>query len=131
MNDLNQNFINSTPINSYRLEIKNIPENLSNEQLTDILNKNFENKLKDISIIKLEHKYNLKNNKICFLTVDNFELRKKLINFFSTIEIVDPKGFKQKLIVVDCLFQNKGKSNKDSVEGSINQSKFNQIKLTK
>lgn len=93
----------------------------------EILNKNFEDKIKDISIEKLEHKYNLKNNKLCFLTVENFELRKKVISFFSTFEMVDPRGFKQKLSVMDCLYQNKPKALKDSAEGTINQSKINMI----
>ncbi len=108
-----------------RLTLKNIPENFSNEQLLDLLNKKFEDKLKDIVITNLEHKYNSKNNKICFVTAENFEERKKVFSFFTTFEMVDPRGFKQKITVVDCLFQNqvKEKSLKDTIEGTIGQSK--------
>jgi hypothetical protein len=125
MNDLNRNINSPSFVNtSFRLVIKNIPENLSDEQLLDILSKNFEeNKIRDINIIKLEHKYKMKNNKICYVTVENLEMRKQLFNFFSGFELVDPKGFKQKLAVVDCLYQNKGKSMKDPIENSLEKSK--------
>jgi hypothetical protein len=122
---------NSLPSNlpsnvSCRLTLKNIPENFSNEQLLDLLDKKFESKLKDIIITNLEHKYNSKNNKICFVTADNLEMRKKVFNFFATFEMIDPRGFKQKINIVDCLYQNPPKDNinKDSIEGSIENSKI-------
>jgi hypothetical protein len=123
LNTYNNNSSDSILNTNSRLAIKNIPENFSNQQILDLLTKNFENMLKNIDIIKLEHKYNLKNNKICFLTAENLDIRKKVIDFFSVFELVDPKGFKQKLIVVDCLYQNKFKSNKDSIENTIDKSK--------
>lgn len=107
-----------------RLVLKNIPENFSNELLLDLLNKNFDNKLKEITITKLEHKYHARNNKLCMLTVDNLENRKKVFDFFKIFEMVDPKGFKQKLTAADCLFQNKFKNSKDIIEGTIHNSKF-------
>jgi hypothetical protein len=109
---------------SCRLVIKNIPENFSNEQMTDLLNKNFENKISNILIIKLDHKFNLKNNKICYLTAENLEVRKAVTSFFSTFELVDPKGFKQKLSVVDCLYQTKTKEVKDPLENTIDTSNY-------
>ncbi len=117
MSEINQNI-------TCRLILKNIPENFSNELLLDLLNKNFENKLKEITITKLEHKYHARNNKFCMLTVDNLENRKKVFDFFKTFEMVDPKGFKQKLTVADCLFQNKLKNTKDTIEATIQNSKL-------
>ena len=65
-------------------------------------------------------KYSLKKrNKICFLTVDNFETRQNIIDFLDTFELVDPKGIKQKLTVNDCLLQNKIKGNEDQIENTI------------
>jgi hypothetical protein len=118
---------------SCRLTLKNIPENFSNEQLLDLLDRKFESKLKDVIITNLEHKYNSKNNKICFVTAENLEMRKKVINFFATFEMVDPRGFKQKINIVDCLFQNQSKDNfiKDSIEGTIQNSKRKNIKIHK
>jgi len=110
---------------SCRLTLKNIPENFSNEQLLDLLNKTFETKLKEITITKLEHKYHSKNNKICFVTAENLEVRKKVFSFFSSFEMIDPRGFKQKISVVDCLFQNKQKAVKEEIEGSIVGSNIN------
>lgn len=111
---------------SCRLTLKNIPENFSNEQLLDLLDKKFESKLKDIIITNLEHKYNSKNNKICFVTAENIEMRKKVFNFFASFEMIDPRGFKQKINIVDCLYQNPPKDNiiKDSIEGTIENSKI-------
>jgi hypothetical protein len=129
MNDINTN--NNSNISRIenvlsRLVIKNIPENFSNEQLNELITKNFENKIKDVNIVKLEHKYHSKNNKICFLTAENLETRKQIFSFFSGFEMVDPKGFKQKLTVVDCLYQNpnqnKVKVVKDVIENTIEQS---------
>ena len=37
-----------------------------------------------------------KRNKICYITVDNLETRNKVYEFFSSFELVDPRGFKQK-----------------------------------
>ena len=65
----------------------------------------------------------MRNSKLCFLTPDNFEIRIiKKISF----DIVDDKGFKQNLIVIDYLYQNKRKSN--NLEARINQSKLNLFK---
>ena len=91
-----------------RLVIKDIPATLSDEKIIDIFTKNFdENEIKkDMIVIKLQKKYSLKDrNKICFLTVNNFEIRQKLLNFISEFELVSQKGIKQKLTVNDCLFQ--------------------------
>lgn len=106
---------------SCRLVIKNIPESLSDEQIFDIFKKNFADHIKNNTlIVKLEKKYSLKKrNKICFCTVDNLETRQKVYDFFSTFELVDPKGIKQKLTVNDCLLQNKINGTKDEIENSI------------
>ena len=105
-----------------KLVIKNIPNSLSDNKIKDILKKNFEEHIKDdILIVKLEKKYSMKKrNKICFMTVDNLKTRNEVFDFFSTFELVDPKGIKQKLIVNDCLYQSKPKSEIDPIENSIN-----------
>ncbi len=104
---------------SSRIVLKNIPENFSDEQLKELLNKNFEGKLKDVIINKLEHKYNSKNNKICFVTAENFEIRKKIFAFFSSFEMVDPRGFKQKVNVADCLHQTKAKNLEEKITNTL------------
>ena len=104
-----------------RLVIKNIPNNLNDEEIINILKKNFgEHIIDKILVFKLLKKYSLKKrNKICFLTVDNFETRQNIIDFLDTFELVDPKGIKQKLTVNDCLLQNKIKGNEDQIENTI------------
>lgn len=105
-----------------RLVIKDIPATLSDEKIIEIFTKNFEeNEIKkDMIVIKLQKKYSLKDrNKICFLTVNNFEIRQKLINFISEFELVSQKGIKQKLTVNDCLFQKKYKDEEDIVNNTI------------
>lgn len=105
-----------------RLVIKDIPATLSDEKIIDIFTKNFdENEIKkDMIVIKLQKKYSLKDrNKICFLTVNNFEIRQKLLNFISEFELVSQKGIKQKLTVNDCLFQKKYKDEEDPVNNTL------------
>jgi hypothetical protein len=114
-NDQGKNFSNFPS----RLILKNIPENFSDDQLLDILKKNFENKLSEINIMKLEHKYNTKNNKICLVTCANLETRKNVVSFFQSFELVDPKGFKQKLSVIDSLYQNPTIKKEDKISNSI------------
>jgi hypothetical protein len=115
--------MNDDTIEQLRLVVKNIPENLSDNQINDLFNKNFEGKFKDLNICCSVHKYS-KNSKFCFLTVDSFDVRKKVMDFFSTFEIIDPKGIKIKLIVLDCLYQNRIKENKDNMINSIGDSIF-------
>jgi hypothetical protein len=107
-----------------RLVIKNIPEKFVNDQFAELINKNFENKVKDIEIVKLEHKYS-KNNKICFVTTDSLDGRKEFMQFFNGFELIDPKGYKQKLTVNDCLHQTKSKAAKDVIENTIDESNIN------
>ncbi len=129
MDEIPENTNNNSTNIPFRLVIKNIPENFSDSQLTEIFNKNFETDdgvlhVSDITFNKLEHRYTAKNNKLCFITVDNFDMRKRLISFFSGFDIVDPKGFKQKLTVVDCLYHTKGKSTKDTIENTLSECKI-------
>jgi hypothetical protein len=112
--------MNNDNIN-FRLVISNIPKNFSDNQLIDLLNKNFANSLNDIFIIKLGHKYS-KNNKICFVSTTSFDVRKNLMEFFATFELVDPKGYKTKLTVLDCIQQVKGPHVNDPVENTIDTS---------
>jgi RNA recognition motif-containing protein len=121
MNDMTTN--NPIPSISSRLVIKNIPENFSDDQLIELIKKNFEIRIKNITIIKLEHKYS-KNNKLCYLTTDNLDTRREIIQFFNGFELIDPKGFKQKLSIVDCLYQNILKTQKDKILNTIDQSKI-------
>lgn len=105
-----------------RLVIKDIPATLSDDKIIEIFTKNFdENEIKkDMIVIKLQKKYSLKDrNKICFLTVNNFEIRQKLLNFISEFELVSQKGIKQKLTVNDCLFQKKYKDEEDPVNNTL------------
>ena len=113
----------SINLSSFKLVIKNIPENFSDNQLQELLNKNFENKIRDIHIIKTVHKYT-KNNKIFFITIESFDTRKQILDFFSTFELVDPKGLKTKLAILDCLYQTKLKENNDINDNTINDSKI-------
>ena len=105
-----------------RLVIKDIPSTLSDDKIKEIFKKNFEEDeiKKDMIVIKLEKKYSLKErNKICFLTVSNFEVRQKMINFINEFELVSSKGIKQKLTVNDCLFQRKCKNEEDPVNNTL------------
>ena len=115
-----------------RLVIKNIPSELSDEKIKEIFTKNFsENEIKkDMIVIKLQKKYALKGrNKICFITVNNFEVRQKLIQFISELELVSQKGVKQKLTVNDCLFQRNYKIEQDPVNNTIqNMEHFKKFK---
>lgn len=122
-----QNMINSSDYSHLmkipsRLVIKNIPGDLSDEKIIEIFQKNFdENDIKkDMIVIKLQKKYSLKGrNKICFITVNNFEVRQKLIKFISEFELVSQKGVKQKLTVNDCLFQRNYKIEQDPVNNTL------------
>ena len=105
-----------------RMVIKNIPGDLSDEKIKEIFTKNFgENEIKkDMIVIKLQKKYSLKGrNKICFITVNNFEIRQKLIQFINELELVSQKGVKQKLTVNDCLFQRNYKIEQDPVNNTL------------
>ena len=105
-----------------RLVIKNIPVSLSDDNIKEIFKKNFDEKeiKNDMIVIKLEKKYSLKDrNKICLITVDNFETRQKVIDFIGKFELIDPKGIKQKLTINDCLLQKQYKEEEDSVMGTI------------
>ena len=108
-----------------RLVIKNIPVFLSDDDIKDIFKKKFDGKDEvkdDMIVIKLEKKYSMKSrNKICLLTVDNFETRQKIIDFISKFELIDPKGIKQKLTVNDCLLQKQYRDEKDSVMGTLEE----------
>ena len=122
-----QNIINSSEYKDLmkipsRLVIKNIPGDLSDEKIIEIFTKNFEENdiKKDMIVIKLQKKYALKGrNKICFITVNNFEVRQKLIQFISELELVSQKGVKQKLTVNDCLFQRNYKIEQDPVNNTL------------
>lgn len=91
----------------FRLIIKNIPSNLSNENFLEILQKNFSDEIeKETLIVKLDKRYSMKKrSKVCFITVKNLMTRQKVYDFFSTFELIDPKGIKQKLTVNDCIVQ--------------------------
>ena len=105
-----------------RLVIKNIPGDLSDEKIIEIFTKEFnENEIKkDMIVIKLQKKYALKGrNKICFITVNNFQVREKMINFINELELVSQKGVKQKLTVNDCLFQRNIKIEQDPVNNTL------------
>ena len=51
--------------------------------------------------------------------MSNFEVRQKLINFFSEFELVYSKGIKQKLTINDSLFQKKYKIEVDPVNNTL------------
>ena len=95
----------------FRLILKNIPCNLSNEKLEEIFSKNFSEEIENETlIVNLDKKYSMKKrSKICFVTTKNFSIRNKIYEFFSSFELVDPNGIKQKLTVNDCIIQENGK----------------------
>ncbi len=114
----------------YRLIIKNIPEKISNEIIIETLKKNFESAIFDIYINKLKHKYNnFKNKKICFVSTNCINIRKKIIDFFLTNEFVDPKGIKHKFTVIDSLYQPPLIKTQDKIENTISTSKFNFLSI--
>ena len=119
---------NQTITEAYRLIIKNIPEKISNEILLDTLKKNFENNIYDISVSKLKHKYNnYKNKKICLISTDCLNTRKKVIDFFFHNEFVDPKGGKYKFNVVDSLYQPPLVKASDKIVNTISSSKIEKL----
>ncbi len=113
---------------SIRMMIKYIPGFLSDTQILEILNKHFENLLFDVHISYSSKHADTKNKtKICILTVKSMESRLKIYEFFYDFEVIDPKGFKQKFSVVDCLYQKISSSkNKpfDPIENTIKDSIF-------
>jgi len=113
------------PLEVYRLIIKNIPDKISNENIMDILKKNFEDSIFDITINKLKHKYNnMKNKKICFLSTNSLNIRKKIIDFFLNYEFVDQKGLKHKFTVIDSLYQPMQIKSQDKADNTIYTSKI-------
>ena len=60
-----------------------------------------------------------KRNKICYITVDNLETRNKVYEFFSSFELVDPRGFKQKLTINDAIYQFRQKGIDDPLNNTI------------
>lgn len=112
----------------YRLVLKNIPDKISNDCIIDILKKNFENNIFDISVNKLKHKYNnLKNKKVCLLSTNGLNIRRKIIDFFLNYEFVDPKGLKHKFTVVDSLHQPALIKTNDKIENTIYTSNLKNI----
>lgn len=134
MNEIIQQQTQQTinPLEVYRLIIKNIPDKISNDNIMEILKKNFEDVIFDISINKLKHKYNnMKNKKICFLSTNSLNIRKKIIDFFHNYEFIDPKGLKFKFTVVDSLYQPPKVKSNDKAENTIYNRKFFLNKITK
>jgi hypothetical protein len=111
---------------SIRMIIKNIPGFINDSQIYEILNKNLENHIFDVNISYSSNQNDTKSkSKICLFTVKTLESRLKVYEFFYDFEVIDPKGFKQKFNVVDCLYQklssSKGK-NTDPIENTIKDS---------
>lgn len=104
-----------------RLVIKNIPSDLDDEEIKQIFLKKFKQDLKEeMMVVKLQKKYNpKKRNKILFMTVENFEVRQKVIEFIASFELVDPKGLKQKMTINDCLLQRKAKDIEDPIQNTL------------
>lgn len=111
---------------SVRMILKNIPGNISENQLFEILSKNLENLIYDISIINTTHQADSRfKTKISLFTVKSLEARLKVYEFFHDFEIIDPRGYKHKMIVIDSLHQKLTSSkskNFDSIESTINDS---------
>ncbi len=125
MKALNNKHSIQTFLEVYRLIIKNIPDKISNDNIMEILKKNFEDVIFDISINKLKHKFNnMKNKKICFLSTNSLNIRKKIIDFFYNYEFIDPKGLKFKFTVVDSLYQPPMIKSNDKAENTIYNSKI-------
>ena len=61
----------------------------------------------------------MKNKKICFLSTNNYNIRKKIIDFFVSYEFIDPKGLKQKFTIIDSLHQPTIINTIDKVENTI------------
>lgn len=110
-----------------RLVIKKIPNILNEGQFREILDRNFKDQYFDFNYIKLNHKYDTKNNTMCILSVNSLDVRKSLMEFLDNFEMISKKGQKIKLILEPCLVQQKPESKeaiKDPIEGSIIENEY-------
>lgn len=88
-----------------KLIIKKIPNKLTEEGLIDVLNKTIKGEFQNLNYVKPAHKYDSKNNNICFLSVKDMETRLKLMKFLDEFEFISNKGFKHKLKLDTCIVQ--------------------------
>lgn len=103
-----------------KLYIKNIPDGFPDDKFLEILKKQFETSLTNLTLYKHSHKFKNKLNKICFLKVPSPEVKKKVCEFFSTFELIDQRGIKHKLKVVDSLLPSQSyPSSIDKLENTI------------
>ena len=107
-----------------KLFIKNIPNNIQDDKFLDILKKNFENTISSATIYKHQHKFNPKNSKICYFTVNSLEAKTKIYEFFSTFDMIDHRGLKHKLKIVDSIYTKPNMKMQDPVNNTITNSNF-------
>lgn len=88
-----------------KLVIKKIPNKMTEVEIKDILSRCVNGEYFNFQYVKPSHKFDIKNNNICFLSVKNLEARIKLSDFLETYEIINKKGIKQKLILDTCVMQ--------------------------
>ena len=105
-----------------KLFIKNIPNNIQDDKFLEILNKNFENLISSATIYKHQHKFNPKNSKICFFTINSMEAKIKIYEFFSTFDMIDHRGLKHKLKIVDSIYMKPNMKMEDPVNNTISKS---------
>ena len=82
-----------------KLVIKKIPTKFLEKDIRDILNNCIKGDYYNFQYVKPSHKYDFKNNNICFLTVKNLDTRLKLTKFLDEFEIINKKGTKHHLEV--------------------------------
>ena len=108
-----------------KLFIKNIPDGFADDKLTELLKKQFENLILKIRFYKHEHKFKNKLNKVSYIIIKNSpETKEKLFEFFSTFELVDQRGIKHKLKLVEALvpYEVNSVNVTDKVNNSISNS---------
>lgn len=82
-----------------KLVIKKIPTKFLEKDIKDILNNCIKGDYYNFQYVKPSHKYDFKNNNICFLTVKNLDTRLKLTKFLEEFDIINKKGTKHHLEV--------------------------------
>lgn len=104
-----------------RLVIKNIPGFITDKQFFEILQKNLYKIVHEPTLVNASYQPDAKSKaKICLVTVFDPESRLKVYEFFVDFELIDQKGLKHKLTIVDCLNQRFSKQkSEDVLNGTI------------
>jgi hypothetical protein len=86
-----------------RLVIKKIPTKLTEYEMKDILNKAIKGEYFNVQYVKPAHKYFLKHNNLCFVSIKTMDARIKLEEFLLNYELINKEGVKHKLELDLCI----------------------------